>query len=165
MEEQLRDYWSFLRINVKEAGDALDHNRDSGTAVLFDHHKDNTFLLTLFLVNQGFEVQTVTEPDAFSTLKDAPQLVVFRPADFGEANNILKRIESLKGGPCATVCVLEDSGRGHEEEFRAGRDWLRVLTKPLDCFELLCKARELLPDVLKAKVIARAKSLRSESQC
>lgn len=165
LEEQLREYCSFLRINDKEAEDALDHNRDSGTAVLFDHDKDNTFLLTLFLVNQGFEVKTVSEPDAFSTLKDAPQLVVFRPADFGEANTVLKRIESFKDGPCPTVCVLEDSGRGYEEEFRAGREWLRVLTKPLDCFELLCKARELLPDVLKAKVLARAKPLRSESRC
>ncbi len=150
--DQLCEFCAFLQISEKQTDVALDHDCDSGVAVLYDPKDRNRLLLALFLVNQGFQVNTLSNTDSIPTLDDAPQLAVVWPTDPGEAIVICDMIESHTKGPWPTICIVEQ--RELEEQIQSGRGWLRAVSTPLDCFTLLVKARELVPDILKAKIIA-----------
>jgi len=150
--EQLREFCEVFSISEEQVDVALDRDYDSGTAVLYDPQDKNRLLLSMFLVNQGFDV---TVPDCVAdigSIEEAPQLCVIWPTDSGEALCVCEMIESHAAGPWPTICIAEHDSLA--DEIRNGRDWLRIVRAPLDCFTLLIEARELLPDILKATIIA-----------
>lgn len=150
--EQVREFCQMLAISEEQFDVALDRDCNSGTAVLYDPQDKNRLLLSMFLVNQGFDV---TVPDCVAdigSIEEAPQLCVVWPTDAGEAMSLCNVIESHAVGPWPTLCVAEHENLA--DQILNGRDWLRIVRAPLDCFTLLIQARELLPDILKAKIIA-----------
>ena len=86
------------------------------------------------------------------SIEEPPQICVVWPTDSGEALSVCDMIESHAVGPWPTLCIAEHENLA--SQICNGRDWLRTVRTPLDCFTLLVQVRELLPDILKAKIIA-----------
>ena len=150
--EQVREFCKMLAISEEQFDVALDRECDSGAAVLYDPQDKNRLLLTMFLVNQGFDVTVPERVADLGSIEEAPQLCVVWPTDSGEALTVCDMIESHPKGPWPTLCIAEHGGLAGQ--IGNGRDWLRIVRAPLDCFTLLIKARELLPDILRAKIIS-----------
>jgi len=141
--EELRDFCAFLQIREKDIEQALDRRSGSGTAVIVAPDDVSTAVLRLFLVNQGFVVELLSDPSLLSDREEPPELCLLRPADAQGARPLVEQVE---GQPqtIPTVCIVPQ--KVAKEEWMEGRDWLRVFTMPVECFNLACGIRELLPD-------------------
>ncbi len=143
--DELKEFCSFLQIRDAQIEQALERRTASGPAAVLDPEGRSNRLLSLFLANQGFTVECRASAAEIQDLDPAPKLCLMRAASLEEAQDLLSRLESTA---VPTVCVLPPQRAS--SELCTGRGWVRVLHTPLDCFELLCKVRELMPELRPA---------------
>lgn len=148
---ELRDVCGFLQIQDHQIDGALERRTATGRAVIIDERQEGSWLLSLFLVNQGFEVQRTSSLQEAEGLEDW-DVLLYSAQNADQVRSTVQRCEETgRRGPLVCLAHADES----LTDFAASRAWLRVVPLPLDCFVLFCAIRELLPQRMTAEAEER----------
>ena len=131
---QLKEYCAFLDMPDDDLGVSFEPAQDRGVAAILDPNNTNTYLMKLFLTNLGFRVTAISDPSQLFAQGEPVRLCLLRPSDEAMAVEMLSAMDGA-GEECPlTICILADDGAARA--LSEGRPWLRIVSTPIDCFEL-----------------------------